>query len=592
MPLRRSLLLRLLAVTMLVSVCSIAATAWLTVRSTTVALRQEQGQALADDARVYDALLGYAAGHSSWRGASQTVQRLARETGHRITLTTEEREPLFDSDPGPVTLPAKPTAVIEPLAVDTPEHIDPRAVGPFRLPAGERDLLRAAAQRRAACLRDAFVNVTATVAERPGGRSFLEIRNIDPATSRCASTVLDELTPTETKALAQLGKLVNGCLKKRDMPEVRLGLDFSWSPLPAPAARDAAPAGNLTKTVQECIVGSRREQLEPYVAPAALLFVGSRAGPPSTIFDLSSANQVRIAGVAAAVLLVTLTVTVLAGVQLVRPLRALTGAVRRMEEGDLSPSVRIGRKDEIGSLAEAFNAMSTRRAQLEELRKAMVGDVAHELRTPLSNIRGWLEAAEDGVVAPDRALMSSLLEEALLLQHIIDDLRDLAEADAGELRLHKETFDVTDLLAQVAKVHRGNATTAGVTLSTPSDAPLDLHADPVRLRQAVANLVSNAVRHTPPGGTVTLSAHRDGPATVIEVADTGTGIGAEDLPLIFERFWRVDLSRNRRTGGSGLGLSIVRKLTEAHGGTATATSTPGHGSTFALRLPRGDDHPA
>ncbi|GAA0388934.1 two-component sensor histidine kinase [Acrocarpospora corrugata] len=582
-PLRRSLLLRLLAVTALVSVCSIAATAWLTVRSTTVALRQEQGQALSDDARVYDALLGYAAGHPSWSGAAETVRRLARETGHRVTLTTEDREPVLDSDPGPITLPAKPTAVIEPLAVDTPDHIDPRAVGPFRLPAGERDQLRAAAQRRAACLRDALANVTATVAQKPSGRSYVETRNIDPTTSRCAGLALDRLTPTETKALDRLSTSVNACLQRRDLPEVRLGLDFSWSPVPAPVR--PAGTGSLTESVQKCVTASRREQLAPYVAPTALLFVGSRAGPPSTIFDLSPANQVRIAGVAALVLLATVAVTVLSGVRLVRPLRALTGAVRRMERGDLAATVQIARKDEIGRLAAAFNAMSVRRTQLEGLRKAMVSDVAHELRTPLSNIRGWLEATEDGLVAPGRALISSLLEEALLLQHIIDDLQDLAVADAGELRLHRERFDVTDLLAQVAQAHRSGADAAGVTLSPPAGAPLEVHADPVRLRQAVGNLISNAIRHTPPGGAVALRARRDGDGTVIEVADTGTGIGADDLPLIFERFWRVDRSRNRRTGGSGLGLSIVRKLLEAHGGTASATSTPGQGSTFTLRLP-------
>jgi two-component system sensor histidine kinase BaeS len=231
--------------------------------------------------------------------------------------------------------------------------------------------------------------------------------------------------------------------------------------------------------------------------------------------------------------------------------------------------------------------MSKRRERLEELRKAMVSDVAHELRTPLSNIRGWLEATEDGVVAPDRALMSSLLEEALLLQHIIDDLQDLAVADAGELRLSKERVNVADLLAQVATAHRGGAEAADVTLVTRAEGEPELLTDPVRLRQAVGNLVSNAVRHTPTGGTVSLLARGEGDEVVIDVADTGSGIAAEDLPLVFERFWRVEKSRSRRTGGSGLGLPIVRKLVEAHDGSVTATSTLGKGSVFTLRLPAG-----
>jgi two-component system, OmpR family, sensor histidine kinase BaeS len=154
----------------------------------------------------------------------------------------------------------------------------------------------------------------------------------------------------------------------------------------------------------------------------------------------------------------------------------------------------------------------------------------------------WLEAAEDGIADPGEALTSSLLEEALLLQHIIDDLRDLAAADAGQFRL----------------------------------------------RQAVGNLVSNAIRHTPPGGDVTVTCQRAGGEFVVEVADTGTGISPEDLPRIFDRFWRADKSRSRRTGGSGLGLPITRQLVEAHGGHVTATSVPGSGSVFTIRLPAGD----
>jgi two-component system sensor histidine kinase BaeS len=236
----------------------------------------------------------------------------------------------------------------------------------------------------------------------------------------------------------------------------------------------------------------------------------------------------------------------------------------------------------------------------------MVSDVAHELRTPLSNIRGWLEAAEDGLVVPDRALLSSLLDEAVLLQHVIDDLRDLSAADAGELRLHPQVLDLSDLLGQVATAHGGTADAAGVTLITavapaaPAAAaaqdgartgenrpiPPWAEADPVRLRQAVGNLVSNAIRHTPVGGTVTVRARSvgDGGAE-IEVADTGSGISAVDLPRVFDRFWRAEKSRSRQTGGSGLGLSIVRKLVEAHGGAVAAASEPGAGSVFTITVP-------
>ncbi|WP_239116869.1 sensor histidine kinase [Planotetraspora phitsanulokensis] len=600
MPFRRSLLMRLLAVSVLVSVCSIAATAWLTVRSTTVAIQQEQGQALADDARTYDALVGYAATHPDWDGARQAVSDLARKIKHRITLTTEDRTPILDSDTGPISLPAKPTAVIDPLSVDgalvadsPADHIDPRAVGPYRLTRAERDTLRAAALRRAACLRDAFLALTTKIVESPNGRPHVETSNSSlDQSSRCAAPVLDAPSRTEAKALTRLSDLVHSCLAHQGQPDVKLALDFSWSLIPAPAsvttARETAPRQDSAKNrkiVQDCVTSGRREQLAPYVAPTTLMFVSSRSSAPSTIFDLSSANQARIAGVAALVLLITVTVTTLAGIRLIGPLRALTGAARRMAEGDVSARVDVERGDEIGRLATAFNAMSERREQLENLRKAMVSDVAHELRTPLSNIRGWLEAAEDGVVDPDRTLTASLLEEAVLLQHVIDDLQDLAMADAGELRLHKEPVGVPDLVAQVVTAHRGGADAAGVTLTSQAEGRLEIVADPLRLRQAVGNLVSNAVRHTPRGGSVAVRTRLEGDHLVIDVEDTGSGIAAEDLAHVFERFWRADKSRNRATGGSGLGLSIVRKLAEAHGGTVSATSEPGRGSVFTLRLP-------
>ncbi|MFC7645068.1 hypothetical protein ACFQX6_33755 [Streptosporangium lutulentum] len=253
-PLRRSLLLRLLAVSVLVSVCSIVATAWLTVRSTTVAIQQEQGQALADDARIYDELLGYAASHSTWKGADKTVRLLAQQTGHRVTLTTEDRRPVLDSDSGPSSLPAKPTAVIEPLAVDTAltaasssDRIDPRAVGPFRLPRKERDELHTAALRTAACLRDNFRTITKIV-DGPSGRPRVETPALNPdfSTTRCASPALDELTPTEVKALTRLNKLVNACLAHQAGPIVKVGLDFTWGEVTTAVTGDDRTGGRST----------------------------------------------------------------------------------------------------------------------------------------------------------------------------------------------------------------------------------------------------------------------------------------------------------------------------------------------------------
>lgn len=186
-----------------------------------------------------------------------------------------------------------------------------------------------------------------------------------------------------------------------------------------------------------------------------------------------------------------------------------------MRDGEAPSQVVVAADNEIGRLATAFNDMSAHRARMEEQRKVMVSDVAHELRTPLSNIRGWLEGAQDGVADADATFVSSLLEEAVQLQHIIDDLQDLSAADAGALRLHPEPVRIGDLLAHVVAAHQAQADAAGVdltvTVAEEHGAVPVVEADPVRLRQAIGNLVSNAVRHTPAGGRVTLRAHATGP---------------------------------------------------------------------------------
>jgi two-component system sensor histidine kinase BaeS len=177
------------------------------------------------------------------------------------------------------------------------------------------------------------------------------------------------------------------------------------------------------------------------------------------------------------------------------------------------------------------------------------------------------------------------LEEAMLLQHVIDDLQDLAEAEAGELEMHLEEVIVADLLEQVASAHRARSEAAEVMLATHVDGDLRTAVDPVRFRQAIGNLVSNAIRYSPPGETITLRARLAGEDLLIEVGDHGSGIGPDELPHVFDRFWRAEKSRSRQTGGSGLGLAIVRQLVRAHGGDVSVVSDPGVETVFSIRLP-------
>ncbi|MEU4701916.1 sensor histidine kinase [Nonomuraea dietziae] len=595
----RSLFVRLLTSSAVVAVCSITATAWLAASSTSGAIQREQGQTLASDARINNSLLGYASRHSDWSGVAPTLRDLAAQTSRRIALATENGALIADSATAGTPLPAKVSAVVDPLAVDVTlvpgaarDRIDPRAVGPFLLSARDRARLRKAADTYAACMgrTGQAVQVTVSNTGRPlvttlsqeGGREPSPMPSPMPSAaptvvSVCDTTAFSTPTRTEKAALEQLNLLVSRCLKGKGAEKGSVGLDFTWvskekQPMP--------PAAEPDQTISSCVATARKEQLDPYVAPAAYLYIGSPSEATGQRIPLPS-----IAGAALLVLVLTVGVSVMAARRLVRPVNALTHAAQRMRDGDSSARVTVRTTGEISELATAFNEMSEHLQRMEEQRKAMVSDVSHELRTPLSNLRGWLEAVQDGVAELDPALIASLVEEILLLQHIVDDLQELALADAGKLRLHVEPVHLGDLLDQVATAHRGRAEAAGLTLTTMVTDDPPLTADPVRLRQAIGNLVTNSLRYTPRGGHITLGARQDGDQVVVEVTDTGIGIRAEYLPHVFDRFWRAEKSRNRQTGGSGLGLAIVRNLAEAHGGTATVASVPGVRTTFTLRLP-------
>jgi signal transduction histidine kinase len=305
--------------------------------------------------------------------------------------------------------------------------------------------------------------------------------------------------------------------------------------------------------------------------------------PESMVF-LASVNRVLlliavVAGLGAMLLILGLSRRILA------PVEALTAAVQRLEAGDLGQRVEVTSRDEIGELARAFNSMADGLARLEELRRNMVTDVAHELRTPLSNIRGYLEALQDGVIEPKKRIIDSLHGEAMLLNHLVDDLQDLSLAEAGHLKLECQPVALADIVDRAVEAVRPRAEAEGITLQVdlPEDVLVDV--DPQRIGQVLRNLLDNGLTHTPPGGEVGVAAHDADQWVEVRVRDTGAGIAAEDRPYVFERFYRADKSRARATGGAGLGLAIARQLVEAHGGRIWVESTGGEGSTFTFALP-------
>lgn len=272
--------------------------------------------------------------------------------------------------------------------------------------------------------------------------------------------------------------------------------------------------------------------------------------------------------------------------RILRPVEALTLAARRMEAGDLDQRVEVRERDEIGDLARAFNAMAERRATAERLRRDLVSDVAHELRSPLTNLRCQIEALQDGLVRPSPESLGSLAEEVALLETLIDDLQDLALAEAGQLDLERAPVDLAGEVERVVKALRPRLEAGGlhVEVDLPPDLP-PVNADARRLAQILRNLLGNALTHTPPGGTVRVRGRRAGAEVEVTVADTGPGIPREHLPFLFERFYRTDASRTRATGGAGLGLAIVKQWTAAHGGRVWVESEEGRGSVFGFSLP-------
>jgi two-component system OmpR family sensor kinase/two-component system sensor histidine kinase BaeS len=272
------------------------------------------------------------------------------------------------------------------------------------------------------------------------------------------------------------------------------------------------------------------------------------------------------------------------------PLADVMTAADAVAEGDLSARVPVPQHgpDEFSSLAKSFNRMAQELERADQQRRNLTADVAHELRNPLHIIQGNLEGVLDGVYAPDDEHIIATLEETRLLARLVDDLRVLSLAEAGQLPLGSDVVDVAELLADVSTSFSGQAEAAGLDLQVVVEGDvLSLTGDAGRLEQVLSNLVANAVRHTPRGGSIALRARGDEHSVHIVVQDTGEGISAKDLPYIFDRFWRGDKSRSHARGaGSGLGLAIARQLVEAHGGHIGVESEPGVGTTFTIELPR------
>ncbi|WP_433204028.1 sensor histidine kinase [Dactylosporangium sp. CS-047395] len=536
--------LRVFLLTLVVAVVATGATAWLSLRLTAQEIAHTQQEATRHVADIAETVRSYARRHGTWAGVSDRVALLAADNKQRIRLVNLYGQVTVDTD----TLANRAARPV----VSPPTLINPRPA----------------------------LALDAATAERAGGK-------IDVV-------VLDELTRYRRTVV------YSGCLTENGREPPPVSPDAYGVPFPALNTEQDPDCARRADDTQQyagdadlaavtgcraasnhvsCLIQAFGDRVDTFAPEPLQLFLGAVDDDPVTLLGRPLAASIG------AVLVLAVIGTALVARHMARPLRSLTAASRRLAAGHLDTRVRTTGRDEVGELSRSFNRMAAALEGSETAQRRLLAGVAHELRTPMSNVLGYLEALQDGVVPPSRELFGSLHEEVLLQRRILDDLQDLTLAESGHLAYRRTDFDLADLVEAGRVAHLAVAEAGGVRLTAEATGPLPVHGDQDRLRQVLGNLVTNALRYTDPGGAVLLRAFPAGDRAILEVRDTGCGIAAEDLPFVFQRFWRADPARDRETGGSGLGLTIARQIVLDHAGTVDVTSTPGRGSTFRVTFP-------
>jgi len=580
---------RVLLLVMLVAVTASAATAWLTLRQASQQIAESQTIDREQAELITSRIREYGERHGTWEGVAKLVRDLHAQTGQRIHLTTEFGVVLVDTD-------TEQGRTARPLG-DSYYVVDPRPQLSLSSPGASpgQEVTDDILDKRLAPMMEAVA--TAVVRYRYGVKfAACLTRNGIEVTTRPGPHGVPEFA--FVTARNPEFAIIAHC-RTWSEPELN-GMDLARAQLSACLDTVVvAPQGQpIPPTEHErlaCLARSFTQQISDIAPVPVWVYLGARDDPKFTL-----ATGEMLAAVAGVMLVIILGTAVLSH-RVLRPIGTLTAAAYRLGQGDLASRVPVSGSDELAALGRSFNRMADSLQRSEERQRRLVADVAHELRTPLANLRGYLEALADGVIDPDPELFASLHEEAVLQQRIVDDLQDLALAEAGNLAYNWATVDLAELLETCRTAHRARAEADGIALTVhiePSEVPGNgvpavlVRADPDRLRQVLGNLITNALRATSPGGSVSLHANRSGDTAVIRVVDTGTGIEPEVLPYIFDRFWRADPARGRRSGGSGLGLAIARQIVTDHGGTIGVESQVGAGTTFTITLPALDEPPA
>ena len=337
--------------------------------------------------------------------------------------------------------------------------------------------------------------------------------------------------------------------------------------------------------LEKSITVTEDGQVIGYLVPLGTPFEGT----PRELQFIQRINRLLLYGALIGAV-IALVLGVVLSRTLTRPIRELTQATHAVSEGDLSQQVPVRSNDELGELAQAFNRMSSELSRSVNSRKQMTADIAHELRTPLSLILGHAEAVHDGVLPPTRENFEIIREEATRLEHLVNDLRVLSLADAGELSINLQTVEPQRLLQDVVATYQYQAQRKHIALELDIASELPtIEVDPGRMTQVLMNILDNALKHTPEGGKIVLSAQEVDQQIELAIQDSGPGLRPEDLQRIFDRFYRTDASRQRDgafPGGSGLGLAIAKSIVHAHGGQLSAESETGKGLKVIIALPK------
>lgn len=587
-----SLRTRVLAATLALTVLTVLTTAWAVSHSVEQALRSQAARSLGDDTDIYQALLDYGTAHDSWDDVDGTVRELATRYDRRIALRDGTGAVLVDSSAllgeHDGALRSRPDAVIDPYdpgSGSTAPGSLAQVVAPARPTPSTADLAENAqrVQTASECLRAAGAPFTVEDLG-DGTRTVVPGDDLTEAQDQAATACTDPLlqpTASQRAAIDALNSSVSACLGRTGTPH-RV-VDDGYAPEVTVDTDDPAAVAALAR----CTERADRAGLAPRVS----LFLGSSDSAALRWDRLTTGSTLAVI---AAIIAAASAVALVSTLAITRPLRRLAAAAGRITDGDFETRVPAAGRGEVAQVGLAFNAMAQALDRTEAQRRRMVSDIAHELRNPLVTLNGTLEAIQDEVFTASPEIIESMAEEARQLSHLVQDLADLNAAESGHLRLARTEVDVVSVARTVVDAHTALARSAGLTLhldQRAGDRRALVVGDEVRLRQVLTNLVSNAVRYSTPGGTVTVTTATtaptpDGPATVeVRVADEGVGIAEDQLPLVFDRFWRADAARARATGGTGLGLAISRELVHAHHGDLLVTSRLGVGTEFVVRLP-------